>query len=188
MTTHLPTGNTLTIATAVVVLAISSIGVAVAHEGEEGNAKDTPALSPQAKRVMATLENYATAVQSGDITQIERYVVTDDGFSSLEGAYQDLGWESYRKHLAGELPMFKDTRYSMSNIRPYVSGDLAFATMDYAMDFTILGEQFEGGEHKIAMTGKATMVLSQSNNEWKIRHMHTAREEAKQPASGSNPH
>ncbi len=177
-------------ATLLVALAVSGINTSFAHEGGEHDAKKGgAALSTQEKRVVAALESYATAVESGDIAQIEQHVVTNDGFSSLEGAFMDSGWQSYRKHLAGELPMFKDTTYQLANVRPYVSGDLAYATMDYSMGFTIVSDRFEGGEHAIDMKGKATMVLSKSGNEWKIRHIHTAREESKKPAAeGSNPH
>ena len=162
--------------TAIIVLSIN--GAVFAHEGEVHNdEKEKPALSAQGKRIVDTLENYATAVKSGNIAEIEKYVITGDGFSSLEGTFQDLGWDSYRKHLAAELPLFHDTEYSLSNIRPYVRGDLAYATTEYIMNVTIKSDQFEGGEHKVAMKGKATIVLSKSKNEWKIRHIHTSREE-----------
>jgi len=185
------TSRFLPAASVLFALAISGTHTSFAHEGEDHDADKSagPALSTQEKRVVAALESYAVAVESGDIAQIEKHVVTDEGFSSLEGAFMDSGWESYRKHLAGELPMFKDTTYHISNVRPYVSGGLAYATMDYSMNFTIVSDRFEGGEHAIDMKGKATMVLSKSGKEWKIRHMHTAREEAKKPAAeGSNPH
>ncbi len=172
-----------------VVLLFAGIHPAFSHEGEDHDAKAAqPALSAQGKRVVATLEGYAAAVQSGDIAKVENYVVTGDGFSSLEGTFQDMGWDSYRKHMAAEMPLFHDTMYQLSNIRPYVRGDMAYATMDYVMNVTIKSDKFEGGEHKLKMKGKATMVLSKSNKEWKIRHIHTAREEAKKPGSGSAPH
>jgi len=168
-------------------LAVISIGNSFAHEGEDHSVKPAqPELSAQGKRVVSVLEGYAAAVQSTDIDQIENYVITGDGFSSLEGTFQDLGWQSYRKHMTDEMPMFNDTSYTLSNIRPYVRGDMSFATMDYLMNVTIKSDQFEGGEHKLAMKGKATMVLSKAKGEWKIRHIHTSREQAKKPGSSSS--
>ena len=168
-------------------LAIS--GTAFAHEGEDHRAKAAqPALSAQGKRVVVVLEDYAAAVQSGDIAKIENYVITGEGFSSLEGTFEDLGWQSYRKHMASEMPMFNDTHYTLSNIRPYVRGDMTFATMDYVMNVTIKSDQFEGGEHKLAMKGKITMVLTKQNDEWKIRHIHTSREQAKKPSAENSSH
>jgi len=179
----------LSAATLYVALAVSGIGTAFSHEGEDHSADTAqPALSAQGKRVVSVLEGYAAAVQATDIDQIENYVVTGDGFSSLEGTFQDLGWASYRKHMADEMPLFNDTSYSISNIRPYVRGDMAFATMDYLMNVTIKSDQFEGGEHRLAMKGKATIVLSKANNEWKIRHIHTSREPAKKPGEESSSH
>ena len=176
-------------ATVLIVLAVSGVGVSFAHEGEDhSDGAAQTALSAEDKRVVSVLEGYAAAVQAADLAQIESYVITGDGFSSLEGTYLDLGWDSYRKHLADELPLFNDTSYRLSNIRPYVSGDLAFATMDYIMNVTIKSDQFEGGEHKLAMKGKATMVLSKSDNEWKIRHIHTSREQAKKPGPETSSH
>lgn len=177
----------LSTTTLVVVFALGNI--AFAHEGED-HSIDTaqPALSAQGKRVVNVLEKYAAAVQSGEISEIEKYVITSDGFSSLEGAFLDIGWQNYRKHLTDELPLFSDTNYSLSNVRPYVRGDLAYATMDYSMDVTIKSDQFENGQHRVAMKGKATIVLSQSNKEWKIRHIHTSREQAKNSEKEVNPH
>jgi len=178
--------------TVFIALAISSIGVSFADgDGDHSHsAKSAPlSLSAQDKLVVATLEGYAKSVQSGDITKIEKYFVTDEGFTSLEGTFLDAGWASYREHLVKEMPMFNDVHYQLNNIRPYVNGDMAYAIMDTVMNITIKSDRFEGGEHKLAMKGKATMVLTKSNNEWKIRHIQTAREAEKRPeGTGSNPH
>lgn len=176
-------------ALAIASLALGSAGTAFSHEGEDHNNKEMQhQLSAQGKRVVEVLEKYAAAVQAGDITEIEKYVVTDDGFSSLEGTYEDLGWASYRKHLMSELPMFHDVSYSLTNIRPYVKRKMAYATMDYAMDVTINSDKFEGGKHRLKMTGKATIILVKSKKEWKIRHMQTASSRSKKPESEKNPH
>jgi len=189
MVMHFSIGNYLSAATLLVALAVSSTGTTFAHEGEDHSADNMqPALSAQGKRVVSVLEGYAVAVQATNIDQIENYVVTGDGFSSLEGTFLDLGWASYRKHMSDEMPMFNDTSYSLSNIRPYVRGDMAFATMDYVMNVTIKSDQFEGGEHKLEMKGKATMVLSKVKDEWKIRHIHTSREQAKKPGEEESSH
>ncbi len=175
--------------TALACVVISSTSVVFAHEGEDHDAKAMqPALSAQGKRVVKALNNYAAAVQASDIDAVEKYVITNAGFSSLEGASMDSGWEAARKHMAGEMPMLKDMSYSFSNINPFVRGDLAYATLDYAMGFTIESDQFEGGKHELNMKGKATVVLLKSKNEWKIRHIHTVRKEDKKPSSGANPH
>jgi ketosteroid isomerase-like protein len=170
-------------------LAFGTVGVAYSHEGEDHKEKKMERkVSAQGKRVIELLEKYAAAVQAGDISEIEKYVVTDDGFSSLEGTFEDLGWASYRKHLTSELPMFNDVIYKLTNIRPYVKRKMAYATMDYAMDVTIKSDKFEGGKHRLEMKGKATMVLVKVDKEWKVRHIHTVRAKPKKAASEKNSH
>ncbi|HHQ14048.1 MAG TPA: DUF4440 domain-containing protein [Chromatiales bacterium] len=167
-------------------LCVALPGVALAHGGEDHDAKPMePALSAQGKRVVATLEAYAEAVQAADIDAMEKYVVANDSFTSIEGTFLDLGWASYRQHMEKEMPMFKDTEYRFSNIRPYVRGDMAYAIMDYTMNLTIESDKFEGGKHEIRTQGKTTMVLVKTRDGWKIRHMHTARAPEKKAGSGS---
>ncbi len=154
-------------------------GALSAHEG--GTDESTNAmLSAEAREVVDTLISYAAAVQSANLQNIEEYMVTDAGFSSIEGTFTDIGWQSYRDHLAPEMAMFTNTQYQLSDIRPYVSGDMAYASFDYAMDVTIVSDQFEGGEHPVNMRGKGTVVLVRDGEAWKIRHLHTVtkREEA----------
>lgn len=175
--------------TAIACVVVSSTSVVIAHEGEDHDAKPMqPALSAQGKRVVKALNSYAAAVQASDIDAVEKYVVTNAGFTSLEGASMDSGWDAARKHMASEMPMLKNMSYSFSNINPFVRGELAYTTLDYDMGFTIENDQFEGGKHEIKMKGKATMVLLKSKNEWKIRHIHTVRKEDKNPSPESNPH
>lgn len=167
-------------AAAVACLAFSSSTV-FAHGDEDAGANAEIKLSAQDKRVVSMLNDYATAVQSGDIETVEKYVVTDDGFTSIDGTFLELGWKGYRKHIADEWPMYSDTRYQLSNIRPFVKGKLAYASMDFTMKVTVTSDKLEGGKRTFEMKGKATMGLIRSGNEWKIRHIHTVREAAKAP-------
>lgn len=170
-------------------LSLGNAAVTFSHGDEDHSAeKMQQKLSAQGKRVLSVIEEYAVAVQSGNLSEIEKYVVMDEGFSSLEGTFEDLGWTSYRKHLASELPMFSDISYKLTNIRPYVKRKMAYATMDYAMNVTIKSDKVENGKHRLEMEGKATFILVQSNKEWKIRHMHTARAKPKKPRSEKNLH
>ena len=154
--------------------AIIAAGPLSAHDGEaETDESANAMLSDDAHRVVDTLNHYAAAVQSADLDKIEEYMVTDAGFSSIEGTFTDFGWQSYREHLTPEIAMFQNTQYKLSDIRPYVSGDMAYASFDYAMDVTVMSDQFEGGEHPVSMRGKGTVVLIRDGEDWKIRHLHT---------------
>lgn len=168
---------------AVACLALGNAGTVFAHKGED-HAKKVQKLSVQGQRVVAVLKSYAAAVQSGTMSEVEKYVVMDEGFTSLEGTYEDKGWASYRNHLASELPLFSDMSYSFSNIRPYVKRKMAYATLDFALKATVKSDKAEGGTKQLNMTGKATFILVSVNKEWKIRHMHTVRAKAKKMDSG----
>ncbi len=157
---------------------VANLSVSWAHGDDEHGELDQVVFSEEQEAVVDALHSYAAAVEAGDMDEVERYVVMDDRFSSIEGTYVDLGWASYRDHLAPEMAMFVNTSYGYSDIRPFVSGDLAYATMGYEMSLTIMSDEFEGGEHHIQTKGQATMVLAQEGGSWKIQHMHTARQKA----------
>ena len=42
---------------------------------------------------------------------------------------------------------------------------------------TVLSDEFEGGKHPVSMRGLGTAILVQHDGGWKIRHLHTAREQ-----------
>ncbi len=150
-----------------------------AHDSEESKSsgQEEAVFSEEEQKIIDLLNRYSSAVEAKDISRIEQLVVADEGFSHIEGTYMDIGWASYREHLEPEMAMFGDTTYSLGEIRPYVSGDLAFATFQYEMNVVVLSKEFEGGRHPVSMRGRATAVLTKAKGDWKIKHMHTAREQ-----------
>jgi ketosteroid isomerase-like protein len=170
---------------AMFVLGLLAVGAGAPTSAHEGAAKPDESanstLSVEARQVVDTLNHYAAAMQSTNMQKIEEYMVTDAGFSSIEGTFTDIGWQSYREHLAPEMAMFENTQYELSDIRPYVSGDMAYASFDYAMDVTVVSDQFEGGEHPVNMRGKGTVVLVKDGEAWKIRHLHTVTKREENP-------
>jgi ketosteroid isomerase-like protein len=175
---------------AMFLLGLMAVSVAAPLSAHEDEAKQDESadsmLSEEARQVVDTLNHYAAAVQSANLQKIEEYMVTDAGFSSIEGTFTDIGWESYRDHLAPEMAMFANTQYQLSDIRPFVSGDMAYASFDYAMDVTIISDQFEGGEHPVSMRGKGTVVLVRDGEDWKIRHLHTVTKREEDPGEATH--
>jgi len=182
--------TTLNLSLTMFVSGLLTVGAAAptsAHEGAEkqdGSVNST--LSVEARQVVDTLNHYAAAVQSANMQNVEEYMVTDAGFSSIEGTFTDIGWQSYRDHFAPEMAMFTNTQYQLSDIRPYVSGDMAYASFDYAMDVTVVSDQFEGGEHPVNMRGKGTVVLVKVGEAWKIRHLHTVTKREENPTEATH--
>ena len=147
-----------------------------AHEGEEKEAASAEELSADQQAVVDTLNQYAAAMEASDLDGIAAVVTADDSFSSFEGTHLDVGWDSYREHVAPEMALFEDTKYTFSDIKPAVIGDLAYATLRYEMDVVVVSDEFENGRHPIYMAGAGTVVLERRDDSWKIRHMHMARE------------
>jgi len=161
----------------------SLVNITWGHEGEEKTSEDAISLSADEQKIADFLSDYAQAFASGDIQRIETFFLSDERLSYFEGTFVDRGWASYKKHLADELPVFSETRYAITDIRPGVESDLAFATFSWALDVMVVSDQFEGGKHPVSMRGVGTVVLVRDNDRWQIRHMHTAREQAAAPTT-----
>ena len=92
--------------------------------------------------------------------------------------------DEYASDLRGHvLPVLGRRR--LTDIEPFVSGNLAYATFEWAMDVTVVSDKFEGGRHPVSMSGRGTAVLIRQAGAWKLRHLHTAQAPAKRAgASG----
>lgn len=157
-----------------------------AHEGEQHAPGAAQPLSGDALAIAAVLEQYATALSANDLDRVKPLLVDGDAFSYFEGSYVNVGWQSYHDHLAPEMAMFERPAYRITDLRPYVSGDLAYATYSWAMEVTVVSPQFEGGRHAVSMNGKGTAVLSRVAGQWRIRHLHTAQAPARKAGSGGH--
>lgn len=161
-------------------------GPAGAHEGEHTPAAAAAPLTGDARAVAAVLGQYADALSANDLGRVQPLLVAGDAFSYFEGSHVNRGWQSYHDHLAPEMAMFEKPAYRITDLRPFVSGDLAYATFSWAMDVTVVSAQFEGGRHPVSMTGKGTAVLSRIAGEWRIRHLHTAQAPARKAGDGGH--
>lgn len=166
--------------------AVISAIMAWGHEGEEQNNKQIAPLSAAEQEIADFLTTYAEAFASGDLQRIETFFVTDERLSYFEGAFVNRGWASYSKHLAEELPVFSETQYTITDVRPQVDDNMAVATYSWGLDVTVVSDQFEGGKHPVSMRGVATAVLVRDEGRWRFRHVHTAREEAAAATHGED--
>ncbi len=123
----------------------------------------------ESEDVVQTLKSYAAAVQSKDIDEIEKYVITSEDFTVFEGGHINWGWPDYRdNHLAPELKAFLEFQYNYQNIKAQVLGDMAYATLKYNIAIKMK-------EREVSGEGLATAVLIKKAGRWKIQHMHTSR-------------
>ena len=168
-------------------LSVAVGGISAAHEGHDHavSAAGNAALSADARSVVATLEDYAAAIESKDLSKVKPLWTADDEFSYYEGVEANYGWRSYYEHLAPEMASFDKPRYRLTDIEPFVSGNLAYATFEWAMEVTVVSDKFEGGRHPVSMSGRGTAVLIRQAGAWKLRHLHTAQAPARRAgASG----
>lgn len=171
---------------AIALLIVGGTSLATAHEGEDRKPLAAADSDPATQAVVKALETYAQAVTSNDLSRIKPLFVAGDDFSYFEGTFVNIGWQSYSEHMAPEMALFDKPSYRLTDIRPFVSGDLAYATFAWAMDVTVVSDKVEGGRHAVSMTGKGTAVLSRVDGQWKIRHLHTARAPAKRDTASSH--
>ncbi len=167
-------------------LVVGGTDLAAAHEGKDHKPAGAVVSDPSARAVVGTLEDYAQTVTSNDLSRVKPLFVAGDDFSYFEGTFVNVGWQSYYDHMAPEMALFEKPNYRLTDIRPFVSGDLAYATFAWAMDVTVVGDKVEGGRHAVSMDGRGTAVLSRINGQWKIRHLHTARAPAKRDSTGNH--
>ena len=160
-----------------VLLLFSSL--AAGHDGE-GNAAPLGPLTDAQQEVVDFVHAYGAAFASANIENIGALAVKDGSFSFFEGSAPDWGWDSYRHHMEAELPAFSNAQYRISEVRPTVVEEMAYATYAWELDVTVLSEQFPGGKHPVSMEGIATMVLIRQGDDWKINHLHTSQARASQ--------
>lgn len=159
------------------------LGSAVAHEGEPHATAPAAALVGEARAVAGVLGQYADALSANDLARVKPLLVDGEEFSYFEGSFANRGWQSYHDHLAPEMAMFERPVYRITDLRPFVSGDLADATFSWAMDVTVISPRFDGGRHPVSMSGKGTAVLSRIAGQWRIRHLQTAQAPARKAAA-----
>ncbi len=132
-------------------------------------------FSDDAGAVEQTLVNYAAAIQSKNMSEIEKYVVTTDAFTIFEGGHINWGWQDYRdNHIGPELKQFLEIKYSFSDIKVKVYGNAAYAIFETSIAVKMETRNFDS-------EGLATAILIKTNGNWKIQHMHTSRIPKKKP-------
>ncbi len=168
--------KTLTVlaAATTALIALGAAAPAFAHGDETHQPVAAAPSTPDTRAVVAVLNQYAAAISANRIDDVKPLLAPGNDFSFFEGTYVNVGWQSYHDHMAPEMKLFKDPSYRFTDIRPYASGNLAYATFSWAMDVTVVSKQFDGGQHPVSMQGKGTVVLSRIGNDWKIRHLQTA--------------
>jgi len=134
-------------------------------------AMSSSALADNAADITAVLESYSGALAEESVGDAERWVLREGtDFTIFEGSGSDLGWAEYRDHhLAPEFAAehVEFHIYDWSGYSIMTDNDLAFATFDIRMEYTVRGEDRERDAH-------GTAILVRTENGWRIKHLHTS--------------
>lgn len=126
------------------------------------------AQTDEAKAVTDFLTREAIAVEKGDLAALDKMWANTEDVTVFESGYANYGWNDYRNtHLAPELKEFKNTKYSLSDIKVKVEGKTAWATFKYAL-------AAEMGTRKLESSGLGTAVLEKRDGKWRIVHWHSS--------------
>lgn len=129
---------------------------AVAQEGDAERA------------VRDVLLQNAAGFEKGDLATLNKVWASDESVTVFESGHANYGWADYRDHhLVPELKDFKNTKYTLSDIRVKVAGKTAWATFKYA-----LTGQFK--DRPVDVSGLGTAVLEERRGNWLIVHWHTS--------------
>lgn len=126
------------------------------------------AQTREEKSIAAVLQQNAVGFAKNDMSIIEKIWSNSESVVVFEGGHANYGWTDYRDtHLAPEMKEMTNTKYDFSDIKTKVSGNMAYATMKYAISGDIGARHIEGA-------GLATAVLEKINGKWKIVHWHSS--------------
>ena len=120
------------------------------------------------RAVRDVLLQNATGFEKGDLATLNKVWANDEAVTVFESGHANYGWADYRDHhLVPELKDFKNTKYTLSDIRIKVAGKTAWATFKYA-----LTGQFK--DRAVDVNGLGTAVLEERGGNWLIVHWHTS--------------
>ena len=139
----------------VVSLTISLRRTATAHGDDERAVRD------------ALLQN-ASGFERNDLMMVQKVWANDESVTVFESGHANYGWADYRDHhLVPEMAEFKNTSYTLSDIKVHVAGRSAWATFKYAISGDLPERHVEG-------SGLGTAVLEERDGRWLIVHWHSS--------------
>jgi uncharacterized protein (TIGR02246 family) len=144
------------------------MSVALAITGLSGTAGSAIAPPIQFDKTIADFyAQYDAAFVAKDLERLARLYHPD--VTIYEGGGINTGWADYRdNHLGPELKMFRDLKFSHSNLKPHALGaDAAYVTSEYSIEYA-------GANGPTRSGGLETDVLVRQNGAWVIRHTHTS--------------
>lgn len=118
--------------------------------------------------VREALTQNAAAFERGDMAALNRLWANDESVTVFESGHANYGWADYRdNHLKPEMAEMKNTKYSLSEIKPRIAANTAWATFKYTISADLK-------DRRVEASGLGTAVLEKRDGRWQIVHWHTS--------------
>ena len=145
----------------VMAAALAATG-ALAHEGHKHPVPTAPAVDAG---VVKVLERYRAAFEARSTDKLGE--VMDPAVLVLEGTGKDVGWAAYRDdHIGPEMKDWESLTYAdVVVVDSQAKGDSAWAVTQATVTIVSAGKP-------MTLDVAETFVLSRSEGNWRIRHLH----------------
>jgi ketosteroid isomerase-like protein len=118
----------------------------------------------QDAEVRAAVERYNAAFTGKDLPALKGLLATD--IVLYEHSVRNIGLQDvWDNHLRPEVEAFMDTKASFTDVRVWVSGDMALVTRQYSIQATMKGKPIDA-------RGNETMGWAKRNGRWMVVHIH----------------
>ncbi len=140
------------------------------------HAQSSTAQSINEAVIRQVLMDNAAGFEKNDLAMLNRVWANDESVTVFESGHANYGWADYRDHhLVPEMADFKNTKYTLTDIKPHIAGNTAWATYKYTLTADFKGRKVDAG-------GLGTAILEQRDGRWQIVHSHTSAARRPTPA------
>ena len=147
---------------------IAMSALALAMTGLFTFGSTTYAQSDEEGAVRDVLTKNASAFERSDMAIINKLWANDESVTVFESGHANYGWADYRdNHLKPEMAEMKNTKYAITDVKPRIAGNTAWATFKYTISADLK-------ERHVEATGLGTAVLEKRDGRWQIVHWHTS--------------
>lgn len=106
--------------------------------------------------------------ERNDLASLKQVWANDESVTVFEDGHANYGWADYRdNHLKPEMAEMKNTKYAISDAKPRIAGNTAWATFKYTISAQLK-------ERPVEASGLGTAVLEKRDGRWQIVHWHTS--------------
>lgn len=120
--------------------------------------------SPDEAAVRAAVERYNQAFVGKDLATLKSLLAPD--VVLYEHSVRNIGLDDvWDHHLGPEVQAFQNTKAEFTDMRVWVSGEVALVTRQYAIQATMR-------DRPIDARGNETMGWARRDGEWKVIHIH----------------